>query len=69
MKMKFADRYWIVDDGKDLEIVKASDYDALLVERDQLLEALENLENDNGAIPDHAWMMVKAAIAKCLGDV
>lgn len=30
----------------------------------EALKALENLENDNGSIPDHAWQMVQAAIAK-----
>lgn len=29
-----------------------------------LLEALQNLENDNGQIPDHAWKLVQDAIAK-----
>ena len=29
-----------------------------------LLEACENLENDNGAIPKHAWDMVQEAIKK-----
>jgi len=29
-----------------------------------MLEALKNLENDDGSIPQHAWKMVKAAIAK-----
>ena len=33
-----------------------------------LLEALENLENDNGAIPDHAWQMVQKAIARARGE-
>lgn len=33
-----------------------------------MLEALENLENDNGSIPDHAWNMVQAAIAKARGE-
>ncbi len=33
-----------------------------------MLEALENLENDDGAIPDHAWTMVKDAIAKAKGE-
>ena len=31
-----------------------------------LLAALQNLENDNGAIPDHAWNMCQEAIAKAL---
>lgn len=29
-----------------------------------LLAALENLENDDGAIPEHAWSLVTAAIKK-----
>jgi hypothetical protein len=32
-----------------------------------MLEALENLENDDNYIPDHAWKMVQAAIAKARG--
>lgn len=32
--------------------------------RKDLLEALQNLENDNGQIPDHAWKLVQDAIAK-----
>lgn len=32
-----------------------------------MLEALQNLENDNGAIPPHAWALVQAAIAKATG--
>ena len=33
----------------------------------EMYEALRNLENDNGAIPDHAWKMVKNAINKAEG--
>lgn len=33
-----------------------------------MLEALQNLENDNGAIPDHAWRMVQNAIAQATGE-
>jgi hypothetical protein len=33
-----------------------------------LLEALQNLENDDGKIPDHAWKIVQAAIAKSTGE-
>ncbi len=29
-----------------------------------MLEALQNLENDNNAIPEHAWKMVQDAIKK-----
>lgn len=32
-----------------------------------MLEALQNLENDNGAIPQHAWDMIQKAIKKALG--
>jgi hypothetical protein len=34
-----------------------------------LLEALLNLENDDGSIPSHAWQIVQAAIAKATGKV
>jgi hypothetical protein len=33
----------------------------------ELLEALKNLENDDGSIPVHAWNLVKSAIAKAEG--
>lgn len=29
-----------------------------------MLEALQNLENDDNSIPEHAWKLVKDAIAK-----
>ena len=32
-----------------------------------MYEALQNLENDDGSIPAHAWHMVCAAIAKAEG--
>jgi hypothetical protein len=39
--------------------------DALLIAAaPDLLAALQNLENDDGSIPDHAWSLVQAAIAK-----
>lgn len=34
-----------------------------------LLEALENLENDNGQIPSGAWDLVCSAIAKARGHI
>lgn len=39
----------------------------LIAAAPDLLMALENLENDAGQIPDHAWKIVKAAIAKARG--
>jgi hypothetical protein len=36
----------------------------LIAAAPDLLEALKNLENDNGQIPDHAWKLVRDAIAK-----
>jgi hypothetical protein len=39
----------------------------ILKVKDQLLEALQNLENDDRSIPDHAWAIVQAAIAKAEG--
>lgn len=35
---------------------------------DELVAALENLENDNGSIPEHAWNMVQSAILKAKGE-
>lgn len=43
----------------------ASESDAKLIcSAPDLLEALQNLENDNGQIPDHAWKLVQDAIKK-----
>ena len=36
-------------------------------QRDELVEALENLENDDDSIPYHAWDRVKSAIAAVKG--
>lgn len=36
----------------------------LIAAAPDLLEALQNLENDDGIIPDHAWKMVQDAINK-----
>lgn len=33
-----------------------------------MLEALKNLENDSGQIPDHAWDLCQKAIAAAGGD-
>ena len=35
----------------------------------QMLIALENLENDDGSIPDHAWKMVQNAIGVAERDM
>lgn len=34
---------------------------------DRMLEALENLENDDNSIPEHAWKLVTDAIKKARG--
>ena len=39
----------------------------LIAAAPDMLEALENLENDDGSIPAFAWDMVKTAIAKAKG--
>ena len=39
----------------------------LILAAPKMLEALENLENDNGAIPDHAWKRIKDAIECAVG--
>ena len=37
---------------------------ALIAAAPDLLHALQNIENDNGQIPDHAWKVIQDAIAK-----
>jgi hypothetical protein len=39
----------------------------LIAAAPDLLEALKNLENDDGIIPAHAWNLVQSAIAKAEG--
>lgn len=39
----------------------------LIAASTDLLEACENLENDAGQIPDHAWKMIQDAIEKAGG--
>jgi len=36
----------------------------LIAAAPDLLHALQNIENDNGQIPDHAWKVIQDAIAK-----
>ena len=57
-------RIAIIDDGAGTN-PKANA--ALIAAAPDMLQALENLENDDRAIPDHAWMMVKDAIDKAKG--
>lgn len=37
---------------------------ALIIAAPDLLAALQNLENDDGKIPEHAWTLIQSAIAK-----
>ena len=39
----------------------------LIAAAPDLLDALQNLENDDGSIPYHAWALVQAAISKATG--
>lgn len=36
----------------------------LITAAPDMLNALQNLENDDNSIPEHVWKLVKAAIAK-----
>ena len=49
-----------------VETIAANAY--LIAAAPELLEALENLENDDNSIPSHAWDMVQSAIAKAKGE-
>lgn len=50
----------------------ASTYDPsaarLITAGPDLLEALQNLENDDDSIPAHAWKMCQDAISKAIGQ-
>lgn len=48
------------------DLVKANA--TLIAAAPDLLAALENIENDAGQVPDHAWKIIKAAIAKAKGE-
>lgn len=39
----------------------------LIAAAPDMLEALQNLENDDNSIPEHAWNLVKYAIEKATG--
>lgn len=56
---------WI-NDPEDAIEAKANAH--LLAAAPDLYEALANLENDAGQIPEHAWQMVQAALAKARGE-
>ena len=34
----------------------------------ELFAACKNLENDDGSIPEHAWLLVQSAIASAKGE-
>jgi hypothetical protein len=43
--------------------------DAYLIESaPDLYAALANLENDDGDVPDHAWVIVQSALKKARGE-
>ena len=48
---------------EELEI-EANRNAKLMTAAPEMYEALKNLENDDEAIPDHAWDLVKSAILK-----
>lgn len=69
----FANLEAIVDDGSAYgEYSNTIDYRSanakLIAAAPDLYEALANLENDAGQIPEHAWNMVQAALAKARGE-
>lgn len=40
----------------------------LIAAAPEMLEALQNIENDDGSIPEHAWQMIQNAITKATGE-
>jgi hypothetical protein len=56
------------DDGETVVAQCVAAHNArLIAAAPELLEALKNLENDDGSIPAHAWALVQSAIAKAEG--
>lgn len=55
-----------VDEGITRKVAEANA--RLIASAPDMLEALQNLENDDGSIPAHAWAMVQAAIKKATGE-
>jgi hypothetical protein len=57
------------DDGETVVAQCVMAHNArLIAAAPDLLEALKNLENDDGSIPAHAWALVQSAIAKAEGE-
>ena len=52
--------------GEGAAIARANAH--LIAAAPDMLAALENLENDDGAIPAHAWGLVQAAVKKARGE-
>ena len=50
------------------EIAAGRMMNALMDENAKLLEALENIENDDEHMPPSAWALIQSAIAKSKGD-
>lgn len=46
------------------KINKASKSHSKMAAAEDMFEALDNLENDDGSIPKHAWELVQKALAK-----
>jgi len=61
-------RYEGQDERYALEVAQREADKRLIAAAPDLLEALQNLENDDNSIPAHAWALVQAAINKATGD-
>ena len=64
-----ADRYGVASIFTDTDKVDSTELAnaRLIAAAPELLEALKNIENDDGHIPSTIWNMCKAAIAKAEG--
>ena len=62
-----AHKNMIADLKKRFGVSAKSDRTNLIAAAPDMLNALENLENDDEAIPDHAWWLVQQAIIKAKG--
>ena len=61
----FGHTIFVFDDDSPLRDPDIS----LILAAPDLLEALKNLENDDGQIPDHAWTLCQDAIRAAEGEM
>lgn len=54
----------VSENNEPIALVARREHSALIAAAPELLEAAQNIENDDGHIPPAIWQMLKAAISK-----